>query len=107
MFKFSKGILLFFLLGFFIFPVLAKADMVKASWYKTKNPRAAAHRIFPTGTKLLVRNPANGRKLILTVEGTGPFVKGRQLDVSREAARHLCFLEKGVTMLEVRVIVVD
>ncbi|MFA7331503.1 MAG: septal ring lytic transglycosylase RlpA family protein [Candidatus Delongbacteria bacterium] len=65
---------------------------------------SAAHRELPFGTWLQVRNLANGKKLEVRVNDRGPFKEGRDLDLSREAARRLGFLDKGTAEVEVRVL---
>ena len=62
-----------------------------------------AHRTHPFGTKLLVRNPANGKEVIVRVIDRGPFSRGRIIDLSYEAARQLGMLSAGVAMVEVSV----
>ena len=60
-----------------------------------------AHKTHPFGTKLLVRNPANGKEVVVTVIDRGPHTKGRIIDLSHEAARRLGILAAGVAMVEV------
>lgn len=60
-----------------------------------------AHRKYPFGTKLLVRNPANGKEVVVRVIDRGPFVRGRIIDISYEAARRIGMLSTGVAMVEV------
>ena len=55
----------------------------------------AAHRRLPCGTKLRVRNVANGNTVTVTVQDRGPFTDGFVLDVSRRAARRLGFIRAG------------
>lgn len=62
-----------------------------------------AHRTHPFGTKLLVKNPANGKEVVVTVIDRGPHVKGRIVDLSHEAARQLGILAAGVAMVEISV----
>ncbi len=45
-----------------------------------------AHRSYPFGTWLEVTNLDNGRRVRVMVNDRGPFVKGRVVDLSREAA---------------------
>ncbi|GIW39909.1 MAG: hypothetical protein KatS3mg076_0486 [Candidatus Binatia bacterium] len=56
----------------------------------------AAHRTYPLGSDVRVTNLRNGRSLILKIDDRGPFVEGRGIDLSREAARRLGILEPGV-----------
>ena len=65
---------------------------------------SAAHRELPFGTWLQVKNLENGKKLEVRVNDRGPFKEGRDLDLSREAARRLGYLERGTAQVEVRVL---
>ena len=51
----------------------------------------AAHRTLPFGTKVRVKNPRNGRSVVVTIVDRGPFVKGRIIDLSKGAANALGF----------------
>ena len=46
----------------------------------------AAHKTFPFGTRLKVTNPKNGKSVVVVVNDRGPFVAGRDLDLSKGAA---------------------
>jgi rare lipoprotein A (peptidoglycan hydrolase) len=63
---------------------------------------SAAHTTLPLPCVVEVTNLENGRRLRLRVNDRGPFVGGRILDVSREAARELGFYEKGSVRVRVR-----
>lgn len=56
----------------------------------------AAHATLPLGTFVRVTNLSNGKTVIVRVNDRGPFVNGRIIDVSYNAARVLDFLTKGV-----------
>lgn len=49
----------------------------------------AAHPSLPFGTRAKVRNPANGREVVVRINDRGPFTRGRIVDLSRAAARLL------------------
>ena len=49
------------------------------------NKFTAAHRKFAFGTMLRITNERNGKHVIVTVTDRGPFVKGREIDLSRRA----------------------
>lgn len=86
-----------------------------ASWYGKKfhgRPTAsgevynmyamtAAHATLPIPSYARVRNPANGREIIVRVNDRGPFHKGRIIDLSYTAALKLDVLH-GVAPVEVR-----
>ena len=83
------------------------ANLVIASYYwqgqKTASGErfdphglTAAHRSLPFGTELRVVNPKNGRAVTVRVTDRGPFIKGRDLDLSLGAANALDIIEQGV-----------
>ena len=49
------------------------------------NKYMAAHKTLPFGTKIKVTNPANNKTVYVEVVDRGPFVKGRELDLSKRA----------------------
>jgi rare lipoprotein A len=49
------------------------------------NKLTAAHKKFPFGTKLKITNPSNKKSVVVTVNDRGPFVKGREIDLSKKA----------------------
>ncbi len=62
-----------------------------------------AHRTYPFGTLLLVRNVSNGREVIVKVVDRGPFTRGRIIDLSPAAAKALDMISVGVAVVEVSV----
>ena len=56
---------------------------------KSYNPNGmtAAHRTLPFGTMLRVTNVRNGRSVVVRINDRGPFVKGRDIDLSLGACR--------------------
>ena len=61
----------------------------------------AAHRSLPMGSRALVVNLDNGRSAVVTIVGRGPFIDGRVIDVSTEAAEALGFRQAGVAHVRV------
>ena len=61
---------------------------------------SAAHRTLPIPSYVRVRNPANGRSVIVRVNDRGPFHSERVIDLSYVAALKLGIL-RGTTMVEV------
>jgi rare lipoprotein A len=61
-----------------------------------KNALTAAHRTLPFGTRLRVTYPATGRSVVVRVNDRGPFVPGRDLDLSQAAAERLGLIRAGV-----------
>lgn len=92
--------------------------VVTASWYGSgfQGQRAAsgvrfdgraltaAHRTLPFGTRLRVRNPRSGAVVIVTVTDRGPWVPGRDLDLSYAAASRLGLVAQGVSEVEIEVL---
>ena len=60
----------------------------------------AAHKTLPIPSYARVRNPANGKEVIVRVNDRGPFVRGRVIDLSYTAALKLGVLG-GVAQVEV------
>ena len=61
----------------------------------------AAHRTMPIPSYARVRNPANGREVVVRINDRGPFADGRVIDLSYAAALKLGLLG-GVAPVEVR-----
>jgi len=68
------------------------------------NKFTAAHRDFPFGSLVLVKNVANGKKKLVTINDRGPYVAGRVIDVSYATAKALGFENKGVAKVEIELI---
>ncbi len=49
------------------------------------NKLTAAHKKLPFGTKVKVTNQSNGKSVIVEITDRGPFVKGREIDLSKKA----------------------
>ena len=65
----------------------------------------AAHRTLPFGSVVRVTNLANGKTCDVKINDRGPSKKSRRIiDLSREAARQLDFLGKGVTKVRLEII---
>ena len=94
-----------------------KVQVGTASWYGKQfhgrqtasgekfdmNAYTAAHPTLPFGTRVMVRNPSNGRSVIVRINDRGPYSGGRIIDVSFAAARALGIVSLGtrnVVLLE-------
>ncbi len=55
----------------------------------TTTVRGVAHRTLPCGTLVTFRNPANGRQVTVPVIDRGPYVSGRQWDMSAGLCTYL------------------
>ncbi|CAN5505502.1 hypothetical protein BH10CYA1_BH10CYA1_40080 [soil metagenome] len=54
-----------------------------------QNKMTAANKELPFGTKLSVKNLTNGRSCVVVINDRGPYVRGRGIDLSREAAKRI------------------
>jgi rare lipoprotein A len=61
----------------------------------------AAHKSLKFGTLLKVTNPKNGRSVIVRINDRGPYIEGRDLDLSKGAAIELGMLSKGVARVKI------
>ncbi|MFO8060029.1 MAG: septal ring lytic transglycosylase RlpA family protein [Bacillota bacterium] len=64
----------------------------------------AAHPYLPFGTIVQVTYPPTGKTVMVRINDRGPFTPGRDLDLSREAARRLGLLPHGVDCVEVAIL---
>jgi len=63
-----------------------------------------AHRSLPFGTKLKVINTENGKSVIVRVNDRGPWVKGRIIDMSYQAAKEIGMLDTGTAWVKIKVV---
>ena len=65
----------------------------------------AAHKKFPFGTLLKVTNEANKKFAIVEITDRGPFVKGRELDLSKKAFMEIASNKKsGVVYVTIEIL---
>lgn len=67
----------------------------------TPNSRVAAHRELPMKSWIKIRNPENKRELLVQVLDRGPYVVGRDLDLSQAAFEELAPLSEGLIKYEI------
>ena len=68
------------------------------------NGLTAANKSLPLGTQIKVTNLKNKRTLVLKVNDRGPFIPGRFLDVSKQAAKQLGFEYAGLAKVQIEVV---
>lgn len=61
----------------------------------------AAHRKLPFGTRIKVTNPRTGASTVVTINDRGPFTRGRDIDLSRGAARAIDLPSVGTVCAEI------
>jgi rare lipoprotein A len=88
---------------------------MKASWYgpgfhgrKTANGEVydqmsftAAHKSLKFGTLLKITNLKNSKSVVVRINDRGPYIHGRDLDLSKAAALELGMVRKGVAKIKV------
>ena len=62
----------------------------------------AAHKTLPFGTRLLLENGPNN--VFVTITDRGPFIRGRELDLSRAAFERLAQKEAGLIQVTYKVL---
>ena len=65
----------------------------------------AAHKTLPLGTFLLVTNLNNQEQIVVRVNDRGPYVRGREIDLSEGAAKLLGSHDGGVITVRYEVLV--
>jgi rare lipoprotein A (peptidoglycan hydrolase) len=87
----------------------------RASWYGPRfdgeptasgetfdmNALTAAHRTLPLGSRVLVHNLENDRRVVVKINDRGPFIQGRDIDLSYGAARALGMVPDGLARVEI------
>jgi len=64
----------------------------------------AAHRTLPFGTQVRVHDLDNGQDVVIRVNDRGPFVEGRILDLSYEAARQMGMIGAGTARVRLEIL---
>lgn len=64
----------------------------------------AAHKELPFGLVLRIRNLNNGRQTLVRLNDRGPYIEGRDLDISQRAAIALNMLNKGTAPISYEII---
>lgn len=99
-------------------PVVTGEMVAVASWYghpyhgrRTSNGEiydmdllTAAHRTWPFHTLVRVTHLGNGRSVLVRINDRGPFVEGREIDLSREAASRLNMIEEGTARVRLEIL---
>ena len=90
----------------------------RASWYGAKfhgritangeefdmYAATAAHRTLPMGSLVRVVNLKTGKGRVLRINDRGPFIPGREIDVSYQVANSLGFTEQGLARVRIELL---
>lgn len=99
-------------------PAVTGEDEVTASWYGKNfhgKPMAngrpynmfantIAHKELPLGTEVELNNPRTGESTKAVVTDRGPYIEGRDVDLSYGLARKLSLLENGIGTLVMKIL---
>ena len=66
-----------------------------------KNDLTAAHPTLPLGSTATVTNLDNGKSVDVRINDRGPYVKGRDIDLSEEAAKNLDMSKSGIAPVQI------
>ena len=65
----------------------------------------AAHRTLPFGSKVKVTNLKNKKSITVVINDRGPFVKGRELDLSKKAFMEIAkFKLRGYLIVNIEIL---
>ena len=93
---------------------------MRASWYGPRfhgrftangeiynqNAMTAAHKSMKFGTILRITNQRNNKSVIVRINDRGPYIPGRQIDLSKAAAEELDVIKNGVKKLKIEEIII-
>jgi len=68
------------------------------------NALTCAHKEYPFGTKLKVTNTSNNKSVECIVNDRGPFIKGRDIDLSYAAAREIDLIAPGIAPVLIEIL---
>ena len=66
-----------------------------------QNELTAAHPKLPLGSEVEVRNLENGKSVTVEINDRGPYAKGRDIDLSKAAAKELDMIEGGTAPVKI------
>lgn len=68
------------------------------------NKLTAAHKKLPFGSKLKITNEKNNKSVIVEVTDRGPFVNGREIDLSKKAFMNITSnIKSGVVYVKIEI----
>jgi len=96
-------------------PTVVRSYNARASWYRhgrvtangeRYNPlgHTVAHKSLPFGTMVRFTNPETGESVVARVNDRGPFIKGREFDLSLGSARAVGMERRGVMILRIEIL---
>lgn len=116
--KFLVGIFIFLSINMSLSALTLYKNDVTASYYAEKfhgkrtsngeifnmNDLTCAHKSLPFNTILKVTNLSNGKTVQVRVNDRGPFVAGREIDLSKAAAKKLGMITSGTAKVKIQIV---
>jgi hypothetical protein len=81
--------------------VVGKTQTGAATWYVNGSDLTCASLTFAAGKYLRVTNKANGKSVIVQVNDSGPYGKGRVIDLNKKAFQKIADIGAGVINVKV------
>lgn len=78
--------------------------MANGQFFNMYDESTVAHKSLPFGTKLEITNPTNNQVIYAVVKDRGPYIQGREIDLSYAGAQKLGIVDIGVEKLKIRII---
>lgn len=72
-------------------------------YYKASDV-TAAHKFLPFNTRVKVTNLKNGKSVIVRINNRGPYIRGRDIDLSIVAAKQIDMIVAGVVPVRMEVL---
>jgi rare lipoprotein A len=116
--KFLVGIFIFLSINMSLSALTLYKNDVTASYYAEKfhgkrtsngeifnmNDLTCAHESLPSDTILKVTNLSNGKSVQVRVNDRGPFVAGREIDLSKAAAKKIGMITSGTAKVKIQIV---
>ena len=116
--KFLVGIFIFLSINMSLSALSLYKNDVTASFYAEKfhgkrtsngeifnmNDLTCAHKSLPFNTILKVTNLSNGKTVQVRVNDRGPFVAGREIDLSKAAAKKIGMINSGTAKVKIQIV---
>jgi rare lipoprotein A len=67
-----------------------------------QNDLTAAHKTIPFGTVVKIKNLSNGKTVKVRINDSGPYAKGRIIDLSTGAAQEINLTQAGVAEVQIK-----
>jgi rare lipoprotein A len=68
-----------------------------------QNALTAAHKSLPFGTRVRITHPVTKRTVLVRINDRGPYIRGREFDLSKGAAEAIGLRQHGVGPVEIHV----